>query len=75
MFTIFIYMNLSVGQDLHDRFSGAVEAFSRRNGSGRCLHGDASRHRSTDDAPSLKDMVSGANIFCKLFFVSDLVFK
>ncbi|KAK9931193.1 hypothetical protein M0R45_018480 [Rubus argutus] len=46
----------SVGQDLHDRFSGAVEAFSRRNGSRRCLHGDASRHRSTDDAPSSKDM-------------------
>ncbi|KAK9931157.1 hypothetical protein M0R45_018449 [Rubus argutus] len=65
----------SVGQDLHDRFSGAVEAFSGRNGSGHGLHGDTSRHRSTDDAPSSKNVVNGANIFCKLFYVSDLVFK
>ena len=67
VFSIFIYMNLSVGQDFQERFSGAVEAFSRRNGSGHGLHGDTSRHRSTDNAPSSKDVVSGANIFCKLF--------
>lgn len=59
-------MNLSV-QDFRERFSGAVEAFSRRNGSGHGLHGDTARHRSTDNAPSSKDVVSGANIFCKLF--------
>ncbi|KAF2285478.1 hypothetical protein GH714_004775 [Hevea brasiliensis] len=44
----------SVGQEIRDRFSGAVEAFARRNGSGHALHGDHSRHRSTDDVPSSK---------------------
>ncbi|KAJ7954696.1 putative Casein kinase [Quillaja saponaria] len=39
-----------------DRFSGAVEAFGRRNGSGHGLHGDQSRHRSSDDLPSSKDV-------------------
>ncbi|KAK3153921.1 hypothetical protein QOZ80_2BG0183290 [Eleusine coracana subsp. coracana] len=35
----------SVGQEIRDRFTGAVEAFARRNsGSGR--HGDHSRHKS-----------------------------
>ncbi|KAK9931191.1 hypothetical protein M0R45_018479 [Rubus argutus] len=48
-------MNLSV-QDFRERFSGAVEAFSRRNGSGHGLHGDTARHRSTDNAPSSKDV-------------------
>ncbi|XP_041000633.1 casein kinase 1-like protein 11 isoform X1 [Juglans microcarpa x Juglans regia] len=43
----------SVGQEIRERFSGAVEAFSRRNGSG---HGDHSRHRSSDDVPSSKDV-------------------
>ncbi|ESW15851.1 hypothetical protein PHAVU_007G107800 [Phaseolus vulgaris] len=38
--------------DIRDRFSGAVEAFARRNGSGLGLHGDHSRHRSSDDVPS-----------------------
>ncbi|KAK9931186.1 hypothetical protein M0R45_018475 [Rubus argutus] len=46
----------SVGQDFRDRFPGAVEAFSRRNGSGHGLPGDTSRHRSTDNAPSSKDV-------------------
>ncbi|XP_050371950.1 casein kinase 1-like protein 11 isoform X2 [Argentina anserina] len=46
----------SVGQDFRDRFSGVVEAFSRRNGSGHGLPGDNSRHRSTDDVPSSKDV-------------------
>lgn len=49
-----------VGQEIRDRFSGAVEAFARRNGSGHALHGDHSRHRSSDDVPSSKDVVSGA---------------
>ncbi|KAL8048204.1 hypothetical protein ABFS82_07G048800 [Erythranthe guttata] len=43
-------------QDVRDRFSGAVEAFARRNGSSTALHGDHSRHRSTDDSPSSKDV-------------------
>lgn len=47
-----------VGQDLRDKFSGAVEAFARRNGTGHGLHSDHSRHRSSDDVPSSKDVVS-----------------
>lgn len=51
-------MFLLVGQEIRDRFSGAVEAFARRNGSGHGLHGDHFRHRSSDDVPSSKDAVS-----------------
>ncbi|KAE8714636.1 Casein kinase I isoform epsilon [Hibiscus syriacus] len=43
----------AVGQEIRERFSGAVEAFARRNGSG---HGDQSRYRSSDDVPSSKDV-------------------
>ncbi|XP_073144697.1 casein kinase 1-like protein 10 [Henckelia pumila] len=46
----------SVGQDLRDKFSGAVEAFSRRNSSGPARHGDHSRHRTSDDMPTSKDV-------------------
>ncbi|XP_027094787.2 casein kinase 1-like protein 10 [Coffea arabica] len=45
----------SVGQDIRDRFSGAVEAFSRRNASSSGRHAEHSRHRS-DDIPSSKDV-------------------
>ncbi|XP_027156597.1 casein kinase 1-like protein 10 [Coffea eugenioides] len=45
----------SVGQDIRDRFSGAVEAFSRRNASSAGRHAEHSRHRS-DDIPSSKDV-------------------
>ncbi|KAI5680074.1 hypothetical protein M9H77_01301 [Catharanthus roseus] len=45
----------SVGQDIRDRFSGAVEAFSRRNVSSSARHGEHSRNRS-DDVPSSKDV-------------------
>ncbi|KAL6883260.1 hypothetical protein ACP4OV_010674 [Aristida adscensionis] len=39
----------SVGQDIRDRFTGAVEAFARRNSSsGR--HGEHSRHKSVADS-------------------------
>ncbi|XP_039826049.1 casein kinase 1-like protein 10 isoform X2 [Panicum virgatum] len=39
----------SVGQEIRDRFTGAVEAFARRNpGSGR--HGEHSRHKSHADS-------------------------
>ncbi|KAF0930339.1 hypothetical protein E2562_032184 [Oryza meyeriana var. granulata] len=39
----------SVGQEIRDRFTGAVEAFARRNpGSGH--HGDYSRHKSLGDS-------------------------
>ncbi|XP_059626051.1 casein kinase 1-like protein 9 isoform X2 [Cornus florida] len=46
----------SVGQEFRDKFSGAVEAFSRRNASGFGRHGDHSRRRSTEDVPSSKDV-------------------
>ncbi|XP_031271149.1 casein kinase 1-like protein 10 isoform X1 [Pistacia vera] len=46
----------SVGQEVRDRLSGAVEAFVRRNASGHGLHGDHSRHRSSEDVPSSKDV-------------------
>lgn len=45
---------------MRDRISGAVEAFARRKGSssGANLRGDHLRHRSSDNVPSSKDMVS-----------------
>ncbi|KAI3460991.1 hypothetical protein Pfo_017654 [Paulownia fortunei] len=46
----------SVGQDIRERFSGAVEAFSRRNASGSGRHGEHSRHRTLEDVPSSKDV-------------------
>ncbi|XP_073292300.1 casein kinase 1-like protein 10 isoform X1 [Primulina huaijiensis] len=46
----------SVGQDIRDRFSGAVEAFSRRNISGSGRHGEHPRHRTSEDVPSSKDV-------------------
>ncbi|KAJ8434841.1 hypothetical protein Cgig2_022120 [Carnegiea gigantea] len=45
----------SVGREIRDRFSGAVEAFARRNTSDAGLQGDHSRHRSLHD-PSSKDV-------------------
>lgn len=50
-----------MGQEIRDRFSGAVEAFSRRNNSGSGYHGDQSRHRGSEDVPSSKDVVSCCN--------------
>lgn len=44
-----------VRQETRDRLSGAVESFNRRSG-GSGLHGDPSRHRSSDDVPSSKDV-------------------
>ena len=59
-----------VGQEIRDRFSGAVEAFARKNSSGHAMHGDRSRHRSSDDMPSSKDVVSSAReIMCLFNFV------
>lgn len=46
-----------VRQEVRDRFSGAVEAFARRNGSSTGLHGDHLRHRTSEDVPSSKDVV------------------
>ncbi|XP_073137021.1 casein kinase 1-like protein 11 [Henckelia pumila] len=46
----------SVGQDIRDRLSGAVEAFSRRNVSGSGRHGEHSRNRTSENVPSSKDV-------------------
>ncbi|KAK1284229.1 Casein kinase I isoform delta-like [Acorus calamus] len=49
----------SVGQEIRDRFSGAVEAFARRNTSG--IHSDHSKHRPLEDVPtSSKEQVQDA---------------
>ncbi|KAL2486776.1 casein kinase I [Abeliophyllum distichum] len=45
-----------VRQEIRDRFSGAVEAFAKRNGSTAGLHGDHLRHRSSEGVPSSKDV-------------------
>ncbi|KAE9589734.1 putative protein kinase CK1-CK1 family [Lupinus albus] len=45
--------------EVRDRLSGALEQFARRNrptSSGLGLHGENSRHRSSDDVPSSKDV-------------------
>ncbi|GFP85412.1 casein kinase i isoform delta-like [Phtheirospermum japonicum] len=39
----------SVGHDIRERFSGAVEAFSRRNVSASGRQGEAPRHRTLED--------------------------
>ncbi|CAM8959304.1 unnamed protein product [Rhodiola kirilowii] len=46
----------SVGQEIRERFTGAVEAFSRRNISGSGQLGEHPRHRTPEDAPSSKDV-------------------
>ncbi|XP_051141711.1 casein kinase 1-like protein 10 [Andrographis paniculata] len=48
--------SVGLGQDIRDRFSGAVEAFSRRNASSSGRHGDYSRRRTSEDVPSSKDV-------------------
>ncbi|XP_020677800.1 casein kinase 1 [Dendrobium catenatum] len=42
----------SVGQEIRDRFSGAVEALTRRGGSGAGHHGDHSKHKTLEDTSS-----------------------
>ncbi|KAL6192045.1 hypothetical protein ACLB2K_038432 [Fragaria x ananassa] len=46
----------SARYEFRERLSGAVEAFSRRNGSGQGLPAVNSRHRSVEDAPSSNDV-------------------
>ncbi|CAH2080472.1 unnamed protein product [Thlaspi arvense] len=45
-----------VRQEIRDKFSGAVEGFARRSGSGSGLRGEHSRYRSSEDVPSSKDV-------------------
>lgn len=48
----------AVGKEIRDRFSGAVEAFSRRQGSGSSPRRyDHARNRSSEDVPSSKNVV------------------
>lgn len=49
---------LSVGKDIREKFSGAVEAFSRRNPAGSSPHVDHVKQRSFEDVPVQKDMVN-----------------
>lgn len=46
---------------MHDRSSGAVEAFHRRNASGAGQRIDRSKDRASEDASSSKDVVSNGN--------------
>lgn len=39
-----------MGQDIRDRFSGAVEAFARRNASGSGHPGDHSKQKTVEDS-------------------------
>lgn len=45
-----MFFLLSAGQEVRDRFSGAVEAFARRNASNYGHHGEHSKHKISDDA-------------------------
>lgn len=48
-----IYLFYLVGQEIRDRFSGAVGAFTRRNNSSSGLHADHSKNKSPEDAAAL----------------------
>jgi hypothetical protein len=43
---------ISVGREIRDRFSGAVEAFARRNATGASPNQNHTRQRTLDDVPS-----------------------
>ncbi|XP_052171743.1 casein kinase 1-like protein 6 isoform X2 [Diospyros lotus] len=47
---------ISVGQEIRDKFSGAVEVFTRKQGSGYGRHGDLAKNKNSDDVPSSKDV-------------------
>lgn len=49
---------LSVGKELRERFTGAVEAFSRRNPTSSSPRRDHSKHRGFEDVAAIpKDAV------------------
>lgn len=54
-----------VGKEIRDRFSGAVEAFSRRHVSGSSPRNDLSKYRTYEEVPSSKDAV---NFYSPTFF-------
>ncbi|XP_057423308.1 casein kinase 1-like protein 10 [Lotus japonicus] len=47
---------ISVGKEIREKFSGAVEAFSRRNHTSASPHVDHARHRTYEDVPVHKDL-------------------
>ncbi|XP_028122914.1 casein kinase 1-like protein 11 [Camellia sinensis] len=64
----------SVGQEIRDRFSGAVEAFTRRNTSGVRLHGDHSKHKASDDVPSSKEVQPDSKLFIPCFLATKIIY-
>lgn len=53
-----MWLLLSVGKELRERFTGAVEAFSRRNPTSSSPRGEHSIHRSFEDVAAMhKDAV------------------
>ncbi|KAK7336883.1 hypothetical protein VNO77_17434 [Canavalia gladiata] len=47
---------ISVGKEIREKFSGAVEAFSRRNPTTSSPRGDQSKHRSFEEVAAPKDV-------------------
>lgn len=55
--TFVFYLFYPVGQEIREKFSGAVEVFSRKHASTSGRHGDHSKNRTSEDVPSSKDVV------------------
>ncbi|KAF7804621.1 casein kinase 1-like protein 6 [Senna tora] len=47
---------IPAGKDIREKFSGATEAFSRRNPTGSSPYGDHNKNRTSEDVPSHKDV-------------------
>lgn len=57
-----------MGQEIRDRFSGAVEAFTRRNSSTSGLHADHSKHKTSEDVAAFsKEGVLSFSNFCSFW--------
>lgn len=52
------HLLISVGKEIREKFSGAVEAFSRRNPTSSSPRGDHSKHRGFEEGAVHKDVVS-----------------
>lgn len=57
LFSTVVWLYCSVGQDLRDKFSGAVEAFSRRKTTNTGRYGEQARHGTSEDVPSSMNVV------------------
>ncbi|KAI3968854.1 hypothetical protein MKX01_029004 [Papaver californicum] len=49
----------TVGQDIRERLSSAVDVFVRRNTTGSGSHGDHSQHKNSEGVPSSKEVAPG----------------